>query len=387
MRTMTRGSIQYMADTRLIEKIFLIDAGLRKEAGAGEFLRGMASSVMGWAKRNIEQKGVAGFLADLLVPGILFKVHPVLGTLASLADVLGFSTSKIISSIVGSIKPKLDSGEPVSLDDVNSVGKDAVAAEAGPLSAEASSDPFDVLRQMERRGELVRFIREASIIIEAKPSRTVSDIAKELAGLQPSGGSVPKIPFIPDMGSPLLQRVFGNLLQKRETGKAKWLIGGFFIWFVKTSLLGAGLVAGASLFKGLLQKKNPDAPASEPSGGESYTEPAAQSTPVAAPVSHKLTPNGSNGQDIHANDHASSTWMVPIKGGSVRATLMLWAGYVYKELQGREDIIGQAQSFNKTVQEMMQYADASSDQLTVPAKFKSIKQVVDQFASEVASKI
>lgn len=379
---MSKGSLQYVSDTQLIEKLFLIDLGLRKQAGIGDFLGGIASSVMNWAKQHVAQRGVVGFLADLLVPGILFKAHPLLGTLATIAELLGFSPSKIISGIIGDVKPKIESGEEVSADDINSIGKSLVSSEVGGMTAE-SSDMFDELRQLEKRGELVRFIRESNLITEAAPGKSLLDFSKELAGMHQAGGaSFPIVPILPDMGAPLLQRIFGNLFQKRQTGKAKWLLGGFFIWFIKTALLGAGLLAGGEMIKNMLTKKKdpeqiaPDTTqqASHPVG-QSYTFP-----------NIKFTPTG-NGQDIHPNDHASSTWIVPIQNGSVKNTLLAWAPYVYKDLQGKESLIQQTRSFNKTVNDMMEHFDDNTDQLTVPSQFKSIKQVVDQFAPEVASKL
>ncbi len=70
-------------------------------------------------------------------------------------------------------------------------------------------------------------------------------------------------------------------------------------------------------------------------------------------------------------------------GGSIESTLLAWAEDIYKELAGKSSIIATTESFNKTVEEMRKGLDSSSDQITVPAQFKSRKQIVDRFAKDV----
>lgn len=362
---MIDGNLQYVADSLLIEKIFLIDMGINKRAGMADGLLGsIAGSIMNWAKEHVDtESGVSGVissLADIMVPGVLFKINPVLGGLGTVAQVLGFSPSGIIKKIMQLVHQKLSNGILPTMDEVNSVGKEAVAAEAGPMTVQATLDMFDLLHEIEKRGQLVRLVRTAQ-----------------------RGQTLPEIPFFGGEGG-VIERIFGQLFKMRAKNKAKWLLGGFIVWIIKTILLGAGLIAAGekvvSLFDGVAKSPIQQVP----KDGLIYSkyEVPTESETVQAP-STKLTPTG-RGQDIHINDHKTSTWIVPMVGGSIENTLLAWAEDIYKELAGKEDQIAANEAFNKTVEQMKHGLDHSkSGQLTIPPQFKSRKQIVDQFASDI----
>jgi hypothetical protein len=364
---MINGDIQYVADSLLIEKLFLIDAGINKQAGVADGLLGSISgSIMDWGKTHVDTDsgvtGVLSSLADIMVPGVLFKINPLLGGLGTIAEVLGFSPMSIIKKIMQFLQSKLSSGKLPSLDEINSIGKEVVGQEAGPIDKIANYNMLDDLHEIEKKGQLVRLARgETSFDTITRPD----------------------IPFFGGEGG-IIGRIFGQLFKMKAKGKAKWLLGGFIVWIIKTILLGAGLIAGgemvASLFKHenkpeINLKKSPNI-----DDVASYNEPSFYN-------SNKLTPTG-NGEDTHVNDHKNSTWVVPMVAGSVENTLLAWAVDIYHGLQGKESLISSTQAFNKTVNEMSSGLDDShSNKLTVPSKFKSRKQIVDQFISEVESKI
>lgn len=399
------GQVQYMTDSLLIEKIFLIDAGLYKQAGALDLLGGLGSSIKDWGREHIDTSSVGSVLtslADLMVPGILFKINPLLGGLAAIASALGFNASTIVKRILSFIRPKLENKEEITLDDINSVGKDAVAAEAGSIEAEAQ-DMFDVLRGIEKRGELVRFIKQAQL----------TDEMKSLLGLHSQRAQkTPSIPMFGGQSKSVIERVFGQLFKTRQTGKARWLIGGFIVWIMKTVLLGSGLIAGGEALSHLfhkgpahqtphptVQQQHPhdDQPESNeetdqthedksmPASHVSYHAPAATPEPDQSTTA-RLDPTG-NGQDQHANESRVSTWYVPIVGGTIESTLLNWAGYVYRGLRGQESLISSTPAFNRTVQEMRANFEPGAANMQVPSQFKSIKQVVDRFAGDVAAKL
>lgn len=370
---MRNGDIQYIADSLLIEKLFLVDSTLQKQAGVMDLLSGVASSIQDWAKEHIDTSSMTGIIssfADLMVPGILFKISPLFGGLAIVANMLGFSPSIIVRKILSFIQPKLEKGESISLEDINAVGKDAVASEAGSMEAEASNDMFNILR---KNGELTFFFK------------------KGRGYLYKDNEQAPTIPFFGGSSSSPIERVFGNLFQTKKTGKAKWLLGGFIVWIIKTVLLGAGLVATGEGVKHLFQGNKPS--------GSSHTEEPSEKpqeqhhgtylsykTEHPESSSSNLTPTG-YGTDIHTNDSRTSSWYVPIVGGTIESTLVAWAGYVYDELKGQSSAITSTPSFKRTVQEIRSNYDSGAVHLQVPSKFKSIKQVVDQFASDVAAKL
>lgn len=381
----TSGNMQYLADTMLIEKLCLIDnaIGLNKQAGLADGMLGsIAGSIMGWAKEHIDtSNGVTGILsslADIMIPGILFKINPLLGGLGTAAEVLGFSPVSIIKKIMQFLHQKLTSGSLPTMDEINSVGKSAVSAVAGPLGSQAS-DMFDILHEIEKRGQLVRLVRTAQ--------------SPELLSLLGAGKQqrTPEIPFFGGGKGGIIERIFGQLFKTKATGKARWLLGGFVVWIVKTILLGAGLVAGGekvmSLLGGKKQQEQPLQQQEEvPQDGTmwaGYKKPVEEERSAPAqPVVH-LTPTG-RGQDTHTNDHTTSTWVVPMVGGSIESTLLAWAEDIYKELAGKSSMIATTESFNKTVEEMKKGLDSSrSNQITVPTQFKSRKQVVDRFAKDV----
>lgn len=397
------GNIQYVSDTLLIEKLFLIDAGLYKQAGALDLLESIGPSIKDWAKEHIDTSSVTGVLtslADLMVPGILFKINPLLGGLAVVAQVLGFSPSMIVKKILTFLRPKLESGESIDLDEVNSVGKGAVAEEAGPMEATASKDMFYHLREIEKRGELIR------LSYGYWPKEYKDELAQHRESFLSARKDLdtqfkvtrPDIPFFGGSSPSIIERVFGQLFRQKQNGKARWLLGGFVVWIVKTVLLGAGLIAAGEKIKGLFHSNHTDvAPKpsnqpnqpNQPKGTPMYEEHEGDSYAVAPNTpakSSRLTPSG-YGQEQHINDTKTSTWYVPVVGGTIESTLIAWAGYVYDELKGRGSLIVTVPSFGRIVSEMRSNFEPGAAHIQVPSKYKSIKQVVDGFANDVAAKL
>lgn len=379
------GAMQYITDTMLIEKLFLIDStvGLNKQAGLADGLLGsVASSIMSWAKEHINtQDGVSGVmssLTDIMVPGILFKINPLLGGLGTAAEVLGFSPTSIIKKMMQFLYQKLNSGSLPTLDEINNVGKSAVSAVAGSIGVQASSDMFDILHEIEKRGHLVRLVRMA----DWKEAKHFEDTMDKVVR--------PDIPFFGGSGGGkgtkggggIIERIFGQLFKTRATGKARWLLGGFVVWIIKTILLGAGLIAAGEKVTSLFEKSQEQEQKQEPiqkqeDGSVWAKQKLVEDNDENVAPTTTLTPTG-RGKDIHVNDHKTSTWIVPMIGGSVENTLLAWAEDVYKDLVGKLPAIANTESFNKTVEEMKRGLDGSkSNQITVPSQFKSRKQIVD----------
>jgi hypothetical protein len=369
---MNDGRLQHVADTLLIEKFFLVDVGLRKEAGAFDgFLGGVANSVIEWGKEHIDTSSpmnVVSSLVDLMAPSVLFRINPVFGVLGMAAQTLGFSPSAIIGKIISLVKSKIDLGEMVSASEITDAGRAALSSVAGDM--EASADFFDHLRQIEKRG----LIREAQLFGGPK--------------------TLPDIPMFPKQNAGLLERIFGQLFQTKRTGKAKWLLGGFIIWIVKNVLLGAGLLAGGEAIKKLITGKNTPPPSQQPSLEQTMQEsphamyvtepqspvPVKEEMLPPNPATTKLQPSG-RGQDVHRND-ASSMWLVPLLG-DLESTLAAWAVDVYPELEGKQEELYNLPSFNRTVNEFATNYRSGAKQMSVPTKFKTRRQVVDQFAHDL----
>lgn len=377
-------NIQYISDCNLIDKLFLIDAGINyslyKKAGlADSFLGSMTSGIMDWAKQHIDTsslKSVMTSLADLLIPGVLFKVHPLLGALATVGEILGFSPTSIVKKMVSFVSSAFKAGKLPTLDEVNNVGKQAVATEAGPLVSENSNDMFGYIRKYEKDDSLVK--------LAAKPQSFMD----YMSGYNPSR-SDQSIPFFgAGKEHGIIERIFGNLFKLPNKGKAKWLFGGFVVWIVKTILLGAGLIYAGEKVKSLLspgeqQTKQPAAAAAEQQKTQeeiqpTAKEPAKENKPATYQKTTSLIPSG-KGTDNHTNDHSSSTWIVPLINNSVENTLLMWADDIYKNFDNNYI---DTNSFHNLVYELKKGMTSGSGKLTIPSKYKSRKQIVDQFVGE-----
>lgn len=368
---MANGNIEYIADSLLIDSLL----PLNKQAGAADtFLSSAASSIMDFAKEHIKtDNGVSGImssLAGMMIPAVLFKIHPALGILATVAHTLGFDVVPIIKSVLSLVKTKLESGSQLTMDEVNEAGKSAVSSLAGPIT---SNNMLSHLYQLEKTG-----ILKLAGPWDSRYSRYNS-----------SSSSSPTIPFFGGKGT-LLQRVFGDLLKSQAKGKARWLLGGFVVWILKSLLLGAGLIAAGEGIYRLIspnhkgphnEKTNQD---NQHDSSDDYQHDSQLHNHQEVSPKHDLKPSGS-GTEIHKNDHTTSVWTVPLMSGSIEKTLLAWATDVYPELKGKESVIISSQSFNKTVNDMKADLNESTSKfLVVPSKFKSRKQVVDQFAAEAA---
>ena len=106
--------------------------------------------------------------------------------------------------------------------------------------------------------------------------------------------------------------------------------------------------------------------------------------PWVPPVVPNSLTNTGNGQTHFTNDGISKTWSVPLKG-DLKSTMILWAGYVYKELEGQNELLNSTPAFNIMVSNLKNYIDRSY--LLVPPNFHSLKEIVDTFAGQAARKL
>ena len=352
---MRKDELQYLSDTILIERLasdpeLLKQASLFQDIGFGS----IAEKVKKFAKENIRADapgGYVGSIVSLMAPAIMFRIHPVLGIAGAAAHVLGFDMVGIVKSIMGALLGQINSGESISLSDVSSLGKGAISGEVGDIS-EADDMLFP--------------IREAFDITAQKRHW----------GHQ---GKLPKTPWGREKGAPLLKRIFGNLSRAR----GKWLVGGIIIWFLKTLLVGAGLVAGAGLIKSVVTPD--DKPAIEttsPEAGTAYQQPTKVKPYVAPKRLDPFTPSG-NGQQHFAND-ANNVWIVPLINRSIDTTLLLWAKDVYPELEGREFEIEMSSAFDAAVRKLKRnFVAKQPGSLIMPIGLHTRKQVVDLFSRDV----
>lgn len=341
------GNFQYISETQLIDRIHSLHQIHKGNIKQAFDLGGISSSIMDFAKQHVDTSSptaLLGSLGELMIPTVLFRINPILGVLATAANVLGFPVGKVISSIFKFISNKLSSGQAPTLDEVNQAGIQAVSAEAGPLESESMFFP---LYDLEKQG-FINFFNKNAWFGDKRPSYRSSS-------------------------SNWLENILLKVMGEHKTGsKPKWLIGAFIVWIIKTILLGAGLIAGGTVIKNLLT----------PHKSETPKTPFSPSSDVPIPrnssPSHHLTPTG-KGQDTHVNDGKNSAWFIPLINNSPEDTLLTWAGYVYEELEDADDSLIHSPAFQKTLNEFKQHYQSGDTTLQVPQQYKSMKQVVDSF--------
>ncbi len=369
-----KGNIQYISDTLLLEKVLRIEEGITKQAGLVDSFQTAAKAIKDQVAARVESDGLGVTLVNYIVPAVLFKIWWPLGILESVASLFGVNIGQIMNGMMNSLKSKIESGESLTMDEINDAGK-AAAGGGGSLVFEAddgvivnaNDDFFFYLREIESNGKLTTFIREAQL-----------------------GKAYNASPFFGGKGQKgVLGKIFGSLFT-RSRPKGKWLIIGIVIWFVKTVLLGAGLVEGSSAVKNII-KPDDQEKAQEKSINpvdEKETQHAdffipAINIPNAIP--HNFKPSG-QGQQYHIND-GQSIWIVPLLNNDTADTLISWALSIYPEVQGREDELRKTQPFNNMVSILNNGINPKTPKyLTVPKGLTSRKAVVDKFIGSISQK-
>lgn len=358
---MIKGELQFIEDTRLINKLALIEFSLQKTAGIGDMLLGglgdglniIKEEVFGLVDTSSTGSAIES-VAELIVTGALFTIWKPLGLIYSVADQLfGIKLSTIGKKIWDMIVPTIKSKGTISPQEVTNATKSVTLAMAGSdvslVKDVRAFDLFEPLRQADLNGKLFSFAAY---------------------GRRRSGGIM-------------------GFLSSISPFKAKTMIGGFVGWAIRAALMGAGILTVSGVGARLLGlKKSPEEEAKQKDESDETTP--ALFTKNKEEVEEKqvnLTSTG-RGQDIHQNDHKSSQWVVPLVQNSVEKTLVVWAEDVYDELEGKELLIRKSPYFNKVVSEIKQFLEpGNSSRVPMPPKYKSRKQVVDQFAGDVENKL
>ncbi len=371
----SNGNLQYIADTLLLEKILRIEEGMTKQAGLVDTFRSVAEGIKKQVADRVERDGVGTTLVNYLAPAVLGRIWAPFGILASVASFYGVNIGQIINSMMSSLKGKIEAGQTLTMNEINEAGKQASGVSEDPFSySVVANDFFHDIRIVESEGKLIRLVKEA----------------------QSWGTTNNATPMFGGKGS-ILAKIFGNLGRL----KGKWFLIGIVVWFVKTVLLGAGLVEGTeAIAKGVgLKEKtdNIDSTNSEENNTQiindtkgkdtetaNYIKPVAINLPTA--ISHNFKPSG-QGQQYHIND-GQSIWVVPLINGNVEDTLLSWTTYIYPEVAGFENELKNTQPFNKMVSVLSNGINPQSpNYLTVPKGLNTRKAIVDKYVGALSGKI
>lgn len=381
------GVLQYVSDTLLIEDFYLVEQTLRSKgiakqaSGGAGFLSGLYGQITDWAKDelNFSSGGnIAHTLSKLLVPGVLFKINPILGVLYAAADHFGFGIDALILKVVNFAIKKHEEGEAPTLSEIESVGNSAVSSMAGPLDAlDARGSSLFHLYEIKKEGKIV-----TSFFSEMK----------SMVGLQAE--KTPSIPFFADKKLGFIGRIFDNLFEAKAKGKARWVIGGLVVWVLKTSLLGAGLLAGGAMVAGLLGSKKhepatmtEDQKAVSQAGKDLTADEPDHETHTTKTYTFKFMPTG-NGQDRHNTD-PNKQWQCPLLNGDVEKTLFAWIKDVYQDPQGiftkYESALKNTDAFEDALQKLESYKKGSV--LIMPTTLHTRKQFVDSFFQKLITEL
>ncbi len=361
----------YLLESILIESFEREDKGMRKVAFD---LGGIASEVSSSVKDQVDVSSpgaAAETLAKFLVPGVLFKISPILGVLDVAASFIGLDVVSLFEKLKNYILPKVSAGETIDPSAITNLGKQLAGSDAD----------------------------EGNVTVSF--SQLLGELKKNSAGYRgyrgyPGYGSSstsPTIPFFGGNNSNWLARIFGDLFKARAKGKARWLVVGFITWLVKTTLLSAGLLAVGGVIKNMIHPsdtpkstdQNPDHPYVPSEGHGNETQNAVyhpdDATENNAPSKSGIQWKASGrGEEMHVNDATTSIWAVPSQG-SIQSTLDAWISDIYPDFDGDVDNA----PFYQMVSEFTNanQSNTSTKQLLVPKQYKSRKQVVDKILSQM----
>ena len=336
----------YCYESLLIERLELNDRSLQHKRAFD--LGGLAGDVASSVKDQIDTSSPASTaetVARFLVPGVLFKISPILGVLNTAASVFNLDIVSLIEKFVAFIKPKLSRGEVIDPSSITQLGK-SLGESMGGDDDEASDGKY-----------------------------SFHSLLKEIVKNGYGSSSSPTIPFFGGNGN-WVAKVFGDLFRQKAKGKARWLIVGFITWLVKTVLLSAGLLSVGAAVKSLVAPKTTTnapnttyVPHENPNGSDE-THSASFSTDEKTEV---LKPSG-RGEEKHVNDATTSIWVVPIIGGGVEDTLAAWMDDIYPDA----NIPLNNPSFYRMVDKLRRANDyKQSNQIAIPTEYKSRKQIID----------
>lgn len=347
------GEIQYVADTFLLERTFQIlaeidesDGPLRKYAlDLSSVLSSIGNSIKTFVGGQIHGKdsgGITRTVVNFLAPAVFFRLHPLLGLLVTAGQLFGIDLYSIFQKIVGAILPKIRSGQPVSAEEVNQAGKAAMAGAGGGMAAAASDDLLYPLRELHSEG----FFKGA------------------YRGRSSGAGS----------SNPLV-RMFGFLSPARRGS----LIVGILVWFIKTVLLSAGLLAVGGMAASALGAKGPQA-TTGPGAGRA---PAAQVAPAATVGRSPGVPAPTGAGKYNFRPKPNDIWVENLQGQQPHERVLDWTIESYPDLNQYQDIILRTPSFWNAVRGISQEWSPGQQQLVIPKPYKTREEIINLFINDV----
>ena len=357
------AELEYLQESILIDRLVQAEFGLQKRAGVSDLLSGVGEAIKSTVSQNTDSSSAEGIGASLIrfmAPSILFRLHPIAGVLYLIGTAFGFDITTVYSKIMSAVQSKTAQGQKITPQEVTEIGKQIVSQEAGPMEAEAN-----FYYDLKKIGQYYNY--------------------------NSSYQTTPKIPWLlPVQKAGPIQKIFGQLFEARKYGKAKWLLGGFIIWIVKTVLAGIGLLAVTNMAvqKGKellptsqeLPKKQNESPSGEIPKQENQVPQHEKKQQII------LKPSGRGMKYFHNDDQ--NIWIINLLDGSPEKTLLAWTIDIYPSLSGYHELIKSNGKFQATLSKLeSNWKSSSPDQLVMPKEFNSAKEVVDTFASAIVDEL
>ena len=357
------GEDQYVSDTILLEETFQALAtfqpeGMEKHAfDLASILPSIGSAVSSATGQQFREEpdSVLRTVSDLLVPGIAFGIHPLLGVLVGIAEYFGFDLVSVYDKIKSAIMPSLEAGQPVSADQINSVAASAIPeTQDSPKDEGNVNDLLAPLRAMRDKGHLTKEalygICDNSLVIEGQ--------------LRGSGGNW----FNPIKG----------LLSVWSSRKRNSIIVGLLSWFLKTILLSAGLLAVGGAVGHFFPKK--------PVSGLNTTVPVSGQQSGSWFSSSNIPESTGAGSFIYRTG-PGDIWVEELNGMQPHEMVLDWAIKSFPSLYQYKNIILNTPSFWNVVRNVTEKWRSGQTEVVIPEPYKSRDDVVKLFIGDVFKRI
>lgn len=344
------GEIQYVTDTILLEETFQVLSELN-QSGIEKYAFDLASilpSIGSWVSSHTgeqfrnEPNSILRTISDFVVPGIAFGIHPLLGALVSVAEYYGYDLASIYDKIKNAILPDIEAGKPIDPAKINTVAQSAIPnlpdEPPGPPEEEnAADDLLYPLRAMRNNGGLTK---------EAVGAGYIAKNRAEGGWLNPLKGLL-------------------NLFSARRRGS---IIVGLLVWFLKTVLLSAGLLAVSGA---VLPKNNP------------ITGQAPQ-TPIGTANVNKVDKPVSTGAGEYLyKTQPNDLWIEDLAGRQPHDMILQWALQSYPILSQYRSIILNTPSFWNAVRKTTEKWKPGEVDISIPDPFNKRDDVVNLFIDDV----
>lgn len=356
---MRKSELQFIKDTMEMGRLFY-EPSLHKTAQDG--VSGVLGSIKEHVASQYNKDAPVESILSLLGPGILWVLgFRWIAVIFELAQALGFNWTQFFSSIKEKLRPFVTGLSQGQQGDASTIDS-AVASSAN----EAFGETLDVgkLEDVVKKYTSINnmlFIKKMAIRYQAD-SNFMHNIEKWMNGA---------------LGRRMRKGVLGFIVRLMS-------------WVIAAVLISAGFaVAGGVAAHILGVKKQPNdesssssaTPASD-SKSDSPSQPKTDTSHVKLVLNEKAD---SNLFTTTFND-SSHVWLLNMGINDLKPKLIDWAQQLYPQLT-EEAAFESSSQFNHVLQ-MFRDRNKNADQLeimAVPQPFKSIKEIVDSFAADVAA--